>query len=334
MSHGFASRRFPARCSRLAVPAIVVALAAPAGACGGLVGENGTIKLTRTTTLAAYHDGVERYVTSFEFSGQGKEVGSIVPLPGIPTKVERGGSWTLQRLEREVAPPSADRVRARDRTPSDHQSAEVILQTKIDALDITDPEGRRRRGREVGRRSRLPAHARRARDARLLRPAQPDLHGRALRRDARAAARAEHRRRHADHADDPGEGAVGAAAHPQPRSRQGRGRRRRRVPAHRRPAEAARGRYRAEPAAQRGRAGVAARRPAHRQGHGLGAAQHVVHVPASSTCPPGSSATTSRSPTSRTRCRASSTPASRAAAARPSCRADTGWATVAARRWR
>src|SRR5262249_45166751 len=83
----------------VAAPVVVAALAAPAGACGGLVGENGTIQLTRTTTLAAYHDGVERYVTSFEFSGQGKEVGSIVPLPAIPTKVERGGSWTLQRLE-------------------------------------------------------------------------------------------------------------------------------------------------------------------------------------------------------------------------------------------
>ena len=86
----------------VAVPAVVVALAAPAGACGGLIGENGTIKLTRTVTLAAYHGGVERYVTSFEFSGTGKSVGSIVPLPGLPTKVERGGSWTLQRLEREV----------------------------------------------------------------------------------------------------------------------------------------------------------------------------------------------------------------------------------------
>src|SRR5438445_10605143 len=79
--------------------------AAPAIACGGLVGENGTIQLTRTTTLAAYHDGVERYVTSFQFTGSGKEVGSIVPLPGVPEKVERGGDWTLQRLEREVAPP-------------------------------------------------------------------------------------------------------------------------------------------------------------------------------------------------------------------------------------
>jgi len=136
------------RCNRglrLALPsavivAAVLVAAAPAGACGGLVGVNGSIKLTRTTTLAAYHDGVERYVTSFEFSGQGKEVGSIVPLPGIPSKVQRGGSWTLQRLEREIAPPVT--------SPQIHEaagytanSAVVILQTKIDALDITILKG-------------------------------------------------------------------------------------------------------------------------------------------------------------------------------------------------
>ncbi|GIU87567.1 MAG: hypothetical protein KatS3mg009_2082 [Acidimicrobiia bacterium] len=86
---------------------------APRVACGGLVGENGTIRLVRTTTLAAYHDGVERYVTSFEFTGEGEEVGSIVPLPGVPTKVERGGDWTLQRLAREVAPPVAGGRRRR-----------------------------------------------------------------------------------------------------------------------------------------------------------------------------------------------------------------------------
>ncbi len=73
---------------------VVALLAAPAAACGGLVGENGTIQLTRTTTLAAYHDGIERYVTSFEFSGQGKEVGSIVPLPAVPSQ---GG--TRRRLD-------------------------------------------------------------------------------------------------------------------------------------------------------------------------------------------------------------------------------------------
>src|SRR5256885_16749237 len=81
----------------------LVLMAAPAFACGGLVGENGTIQLTRTVTLAANHKGVERYVTSFQFDGQGKSVGSIVPLPGVPTKVERGGSWALQRPERRVA---------------------------------------------------------------------------------------------------------------------------------------------------------------------------------------------------------------------------------------
>ena len=72
----------------------VVGLVTPAIACGGLVGENGTIQLVRTSTLAAYHDGVERYVTSFEFVGEGREVGSIIPLPDVPTTVERGGDWS------------------------------------------------------------------------------------------------------------------------------------------------------------------------------------------------------------------------------------------------
>jgi hypothetical protein len=124
------------------VGALVALTAAPAFACGGLVGENGTIQLTRTTTLAAYHNGVERYVTSFEFTGQGKEVGSITPLPAVPTKVERGGSWTLQRLEREVAPPvvfneALDLAGRSAALPK----AQVILQTTVDALDITILKG-------------------------------------------------------------------------------------------------------------------------------------------------------------------------------------------------
>src|SRR5215210_3052003 len=88
---------------------LALLFASPAGACGGLVGENGSIELVRTTTLAAYHDGIERYVTSFEFSGKGESVGSIIPLPDIPTDVVRGGDWTLQRLAREVA-PEADKT--------------------------------------------------------------------------------------------------------------------------------------------------------------------------------------------------------------------------------
>jgi Uncharacterized protein conserved in bacteria (DUF2330) len=124
----------------LIVAAVVAMTAAPAAACGGLVGENGTIRLSRTTTLAAYHKGVERYVTSFEFTGQGEEVGSIVPLPGIPSKVERGGEWTLQRLEREVAPPERFAFAAEDKVAL-ATGAQVILQTKIDALDITILKG-------------------------------------------------------------------------------------------------------------------------------------------------------------------------------------------------
>src|ERR1700755_2782560 len=118
------------RPARLLLPCSAAALAlalfaAPALACGGLVGENGTIQLDRTTTLAAYHDGVEHYITSFEFSGQGGQVGSIVPLPAIPTTVERGGDWTLQRLEREVAPPQRDVAFAGAKTAAADQ-AQVI----------------------------------------------------------------------------------------------------------------------------------------------------------------------------------------------------------------
>ena len=90
---------------------------AAADACGGLVGENGTIQLVRTTTLAAYNDGVERYVTAFEFTGEGESVGSIVPLPDVPTTVERGGDWTLQRLAQEVAPPAPATVTSPPRRP-------------------------------------------------------------------------------------------------------------------------------------------------------------------------------------------------------------------------
>jgi hypothetical protein len=133
----------------LAVGAALVVSAPPAGACGGLVGENGTIQLTKTTTLAAYHDGIERYATSFEFTGEGEELGSIIPLPDVPTEVIRGGDWTLQRLAQEVAPavePDLD-----DRATAgalELQSAEVLLETEIDALDITVLKGG---GDEVGK---------------------------------------------------------------------------------------------------------------------------------------------------------------------------------------
>jgi hypothetical protein len=113
----------------------LVALALPALACGGLVGENGTIQLVRTTTLSAYTDGVQRYVTAFEFTGEGAEVGSITPLPDVPTDVIRGGDWTLQRLVREVAPPPPEARALAESAVAD--GAEVLLEVEIDALDIT-----------------------------------------------------------------------------------------------------------------------------------------------------------------------------------------------------
>jgi len=129
------------------VTALVALAAGPAGACAGLVGENGTIRLTRTSTLAAHHNGIERYVTSFEFEGAGEEVGSIVPLPGVPTKIERGGDWTLQRLALEVRPPRLSRPLAVEEFAAT-SDARVLATAEIDALDITILRGG---GQAVGR---------------------------------------------------------------------------------------------------------------------------------------------------------------------------------------
>ena len=83
----------------VAIGAVAIG-AGSAWGCGFLVAPNGAVDLKRTTTLAAYHDGLEHYITSFSFSGTPAAFGSIVPLPGEPTKVERGGDWTLQRQGR------------------------------------------------------------------------------------------------------------------------------------------------------------------------------------------------------------------------------------------
>ena len=128
--------------------ALVLLTAAPALACGGLVAPNGTVRLLRTSTLAAYADGVEHYVTSFEFAGGGAEFGSIIPLPAVPSNVERGGDWTLQRLNRETQPQPAFAAAAARDDATTASEAEVVYDTRIDALDITILTGG---GREVGK---------------------------------------------------------------------------------------------------------------------------------------------------------------------------------------
>jgi hypothetical protein len=106
-----------------------------ADACAGLIGSNGAVNLGRTTTLAGYHDGVEHYVTAFEFQGGGGQFGSLIPLPGVPTNVERGGDWTLQRLERETFRPAGPSTGGGAGGAA--AGATVLQEVRIDALDLT-----------------------------------------------------------------------------------------------------------------------------------------------------------------------------------------------------
>ena len=242
-------------------------LAAPAMACGGLVGENGTIQLVRTATLAAYHDGVERYVTSFEFIGEGEEVGSIVPLPDVPTNVERGGDWTLQRLAREVAPPVEDgdawrSLRMRRATP---RCCSRPRSTRSTSPSSAAGATRSADGRSSTASSSAPTHPR------CSTTTQPAARSswRRVSTPLGPGPRPAERRRHADHAHDPDRRAVGPDPHPGARPRQEPDRRRRRVHAHRRQAEAAGRRSRASVGAQRAGEREPLGGPALRQGHGV-----------------------------------------------------------------
>jgi hypothetical protein len=123
-----------------AAAAALAAAATPILACGGLIGPNGAVNLLRTSTLAGYHAGVEHYVTAFQFAGGGGAFGSLTPLPGVPTSVERGGDWTLQRLVRETT-PVLDQFRAAAVPAATAGAAEELLKVRIDALDITVLKG-------------------------------------------------------------------------------------------------------------------------------------------------------------------------------------------------
>ena len=262
------------------VPAVLIMTASAAGACGGLVGENGTIQLTRTTTLAAYHDGVERYVTSFEFTGQGEEVGSIVPLPDVPTKVERGGDWTLQRLAARGGATGAERFAAaaalgcRRRGGGDPRDEDRRARHH-------HPEGRGRRGRRSGPSSTAScSHPTRPRCSTFYASRSPIFM--AARFDAIRAR---------DLGQQTGDGTPIMLTIPTDEPwvpvrilALGLERKAKVVtPTCSCSPTTARSCWPAATAsssdAQRARVAAAARRPALRQGHGLGARAHVVHVP-------------------------------------------------------
>jgi hypothetical protein len=129
------------------VPAVValvllLAPAAPAAACGGLIAPNGAVRLQRATTLVAWHDGVEHYLTTFTYEGDVSSVGYVVPLPSAPIEpVVAGGAWTLQRLEREThpVPPNESFGAAAPRAAD--AGVQVLQQVQIDALDVTVVKG-------------------------------------------------------------------------------------------------------------------------------------------------------------------------------------------------
>ncbi|HEX3642669.1 MAG TPA: DUF2330 domain-containing protein [Ktedonobacteraceae bacterium] len=113
-------------------------------ACGGLVAPDGDVRLERATTLVAWHDGIEHYMTSFTYHADVANLGWIVPLPTVPLKIEAGGAWTLQRLFRETH-PQVERVEPLAASAA-MGSAQVLEQVKIEALNITVIKGN---GQEV-----------------------------------------------------------------------------------------------------------------------------------------------------------------------------------------
>jgi len=129
-------------CGAALAAALLTAAVQTAAACGGLVARNGAVRLDRATTFVAWHGGVEHYLTSFSYQGVASDVGWIVPLPAIPSKVEAGGRWTLQRLVREFSPPvAAPAALGASGLSATADRAVVIEQVTVEAVDLTVLEG-------------------------------------------------------------------------------------------------------------------------------------------------------------------------------------------------
>lgn len=112
-------------------------------ACGGLIAPDGDVHLERASTLIAWHNGIEHYLTSFAYQGAAQNVGWIVPLPANPEKIEDGGAWTLQRLNLESHPVRRPLFGEEQNVSA---SATVLQQVQIEALNVTVIKGN---GRQI-----------------------------------------------------------------------------------------------------------------------------------------------------------------------------------------
>jgi hypothetical protein len=120
--------------------ALVVLVPATAFACGGLVAPGHAEALQHATTLAGWRAGFEHYITGFQFAGSADRFGYIIPLPGVPAKIEKGGGWTLERLEREVS-PERDLARVALSAEAGAAKVQVLQRVTVDALDIVVVRG-------------------------------------------------------------------------------------------------------------------------------------------------------------------------------------------------
>src|SRR2546428_7121274 len=126
----------------LMVPVLAIAMtlvgSTAAFACGGLVAPGHAEVLQKAVTLSAWHYGLEHYVTGFEFAGTASHFGYIVPLPANPTKIEKAGAWTLERLQGEIGEgPLSFKTHGLALEAAAPSSVQVLQQVKIDALNIT-----------------------------------------------------------------------------------------------------------------------------------------------------------------------------------------------------
>ncbi|HEX2069955.1 MAG TPA: DUF2330 domain-containing protein [Actinomycetota bacterium] len=119
--------------------ALVLMVPAVALACGGLIAPGHAEVLRKATTLAAWHDGFEHYVTGFQFAGSANKFGYIIPLPGVPTKIQKAGDWTLERLDQEVNPVERFALQAVAGAAS--KDVDVLQRVKVEALNIVVVRG-------------------------------------------------------------------------------------------------------------------------------------------------------------------------------------------------